>query len=231
MQVSPDSISLRTNCPQRRALCGCPLSLAAMRRSGVVVLFFAASLAASTLSASTIVISGSGEFNNTTGVSAFTAPNGTWAFSFDVNTYPSVSNVSPDNYFDAAFSDFTYDLNGSPVAITPVDIRFFSTPQDGGFNICFTVACSDFNSPTDGLEFLGSQLYQGSTSAPQMITGNFTSSYFDAFANGMEYNQSNHQSIVATAATVATPEPSQVLPMAAGLAILALARKLRCSRT
>ena len=185
------------------------------------VLLAAACLTISTLSASTIEISANGRFSNTTAVSSFSGPDETWAFAFDVDTTPAVSNVNPGNYFDAAFSDFRYFLDGSPVAITPVDIRFFSLIQYGGFNICFTQACYFFNSPTDGFEIEGLQMYIGSTSAPTMITGEFTSASFDVFVNGEDDIQSNHHDI--SAETI--PEPLTLLSVSAGVLVVTLVRR------
>jgi len=143
-----------------------PNKLRVLRALSMAVL-----LSAAGLSASTITISASGEFVAGTATSAFSAPDETWAFSFVVDSMPAVSNVDPGNYFDVDFSAFTYLLNGSPVAITPEDIRFFSSSQFGGFSICFTAACSFFNSPTDGFSILGPQMYTGPESAPTMLTG------------------------------------------------------------
>ena len=129
---------------------GWPLFFFSVRNFRFGVLLIAASL-----SASTITISDSDTFSSTTGSSAFSGPDETYSFSFVVNTTPGVSNVDPGNYFDVDFSDFTYTLDGSPVTITPVDIRFFNASQLGGFEICFTTACSFFDNPIDGFVFIG----------------------------------------------------------------------------
>jgi hypothetical protein len=173
---------------------------------------------AGSLSASNITIGAGGTFTAATGTSTFSAPDETWSFSFAVDPQPAVSNASPDNYFDVAFTDFNYSLNNSPVTITPVDIRFFSASQFGGFNICFITACSFFDDPANGLEFEGPQMYQGSTSTPTMLVGDFTAAFVDEFADSIEYNQPSHQAIMATA----TPEPSVIWPCVTAF-LLALA--------
>ena len=185
---------------------------------GFAVLLFAASV-----SASTITISASGTFLTGTAASSFSGPDETWSFSFVVDTNPAVSNVNLGNYFDADFSDFTYYLDGSPVAITPVDIRFFSTLQYGGFEICFATPCEFFNSPTDGFDIIGLQMYSGSESAPTMLADSFTSTFLDVYVNSEEYNQPAHQSVL----VVATPEPSSILTLGSGLLLALAGRRLR----
>jgi hypothetical protein len=191
--------------------------------SVMAVLLFAASL-----SASTITISSSGTFSKNTGSSTFSGPNETWAFSFVVASSPAVSNVDLGNYFDVAFSDFSYSLDDSAVAITPVDIRFFSTAQFSGFNICFTTACSFFNSPTDGfdIEGTGTQMYTGHESAPTMSTGTFTANFLDIYVNSDEYKQLPHPTLRAVA-NLATPEPSTIATLSAGLLLALAGRRFR----
>jgi hypothetical protein len=137
-----------------------------------------------------------------------------------VDSTPAVSNVSPDNYFDVAFSDFTYSLDGSPVAITPIDIRFFSASQFGMFEICFTTACSFFDNPANGFVFIGDQMYTGSESAPSMLTGTFTSEYAYAFADTTQIFLKPTQTIQA----VSTPEPSALQISVAGFLLMAAGR-------
>jgi hypothetical protein len=152
-------------------------------------------LFSASLSAATVTISASGTFSSSTANSTFSAPNQTWAFSFLVQSIPSVSNVNTGNYFDVAFSHFSYSLNGSPAAITPVDIRIFSASQHGGFDICFSASCSSLNSPANGFEFKGGQMYTGPESAPTISTGAFTSTLSDAFVNSALYSQPPHQTV------------------------------------
>jgi hypothetical protein len=98
--------------------------------------------------------------------------------------------------FDFAFSDFSYLLNGSLVAITPTFVRFFTASNGGGFGICFngtTVA-----NCTEGLGNVtfGPQLYTGPNSAPTLLPG------------------------------TVVPEPSTLLTLAAGLLALDARRRL-----
>jgi hypothetical protein len=172
--------------------------------------------------ASTILYTDSGTFTASTPSDSFgfSGPSETWAFSFEADTQPTVSNFGMGG-FDFAFSDFSYSLDGSPVSITPTFIRFFSAPNGGGFEVCFngtTVA-----SCTDGLGtliFPGSpQMYTGDTSAPELIPGAFTTAAFGVAVSSNGYTESN-----TTVLATETPEPSMLLPLAAGLLALGVRR-------
>jgi len=203
----------------------CPLFFRSIRNLRFGVLLIAASL-----SASSIVISDTDTFPSTTGNSEFSAPDETYSFSFVVNTTPGVYNVDPGNYFDVDFLDFTYSLNGSPVDITPVDIRFFNTSQLGMFEICFTTACSFFNNPSDGFVFIGQagqQMYTGPESAPTMLTGTFAPNFAYLYIDSNEYFEYFQNPRTPThfivAATNPVPEPSTILTLGAGFLSLLVA--------
>ena len=200
------------------------------KRMGVLCGVHDVPLFAVSLSASSITISASGEFVAGTLTSPFSAPDETWSFSFVVDTNPGVSNVNLGNYFDVDFSDFTYDLDGSPVAITPEDIRFFSTSQYGGFSICFTTACSFFNSPADGFSILGKQMYTQSESAPTMSVGAFTSTYLEVYVDSYEFLQQppGHTTLLAELNPI--PEPSTIPILCAGLLLATVGPRRRQRR-
>jgi hypothetical protein len=193
--------------------CGSPrtLRLLGKFRPGLALL----SLSAVTLSGSTITYSDSGTFLSGTAQSAFSGSNEAWSFSFMVDSQPAVFNVNAGNYFDVAFSDFNYSLNGVPAAMTPVDIRFYSAAQYGGFSICLITGCFALNNPTDGLLFLNSgdgsqsQMYTGPESAPTMLAETWKSNYFFVFVNSNQYFEHAQQTVQA----VATAEPSVTIPM------------------
>ena len=103
--------------------------------------FLAVALLAGSLSAGTITYSGSGKFAPGTATSAYAAPSETWSFSFLVDMKPAVSGAIPGEDFNAAFTDFTYFLNGSPDAISPDYIEYFATAYKGVFGICFDAIC------------------------------------------------------------------------------------------
>ena len=168
--------------------------------------------------ASTIYYSDSGTFSGSTPSSTFSAAGKAWAFTFQVDSNPVVSKVSGamSGNFDVAFSDFSYSLNGSPVVITPTDIRFFGIGALGGFEVCFSpfiilTGCDN------GLGATGAQMYTGPGTAPSMLTGMFTSTEFDVFVGSptTPYIQAN-----STLLASAVPEPSTLLTLAVGLLAL-----------
>jgi len=170
-------------------------------------------------SASPISISGAGTFSASTPSSTFTGPSQPWSFSFLVDSNPVVSNVNSSS-FDPAFSNFSYVLNGSPVAITPGEIKFFDAAVTGMFAICFSSACSQ---TANGLQFAGPQMYSGATSAPTILPGGFTSTIFVAFFGTTLYPQAN----VTVQAVASAPEPMTLSLMGAGLLGLGFLRRYR----
>jgi hypothetical protein len=180
-------------------------------------------LFAASLSAGSIAISANGTFNGSAATSTFSAPNETYSFAFTVATNPAVSSVLAGAYFNAAFSGFTYFLNGSAVAITPADISFFSASDDGGLNICFLAACTGAVSPSDGIVIEGNQMYVGLESAPTMTTGSYTTTALDLHVTGGFSTQPN----TTVQAVSSVPEPSTFLMLGAGLLALAGRRVYR----
>jgi hypothetical protein len=178
-----------------------------MKATLTCCVFFVVSVA----SAGTVSYSDSGTFSASTPSDAFgfSGPSETWAFSFQADTNPVVSDVGMGG-FSFAFSDFNYTLDGSPVAITPTLIRFFSGTNDGGFAICFDGAT--FGTCTEGLATDGPQMYTGTTSAPTLLAGPFLQSGLDAIVGGTTYPEADPTTLVASA----TPEPSTALLMLAG---------------
>jgi hypothetical protein len=148
----------------------------------------------------------SGTFTASTPSTAFSGPSEPWASSFQVDSNP-IPTEFGNGGFDLPFSNFSYSLNGLPVAIAPTFIRFFTASNGGGFGICFngtTVA-----NCTEGLGNVtfGPQLYTGQNSAPTLSTGAFT------------FDQGN---ITVQANTI--PEPSTLVMLATALMGLAWLR-------
>jgi hypothetical protein len=162
--------------------------------------------------AGTISYSDSGTFSASTPSSAFSGPDETWSFAFQADSNPAVSDVGMGG-LDFAFSNFSYSLDGSPVAITPTFVRFFSGTNDGGFAICFdgttNATCSE------GLATDGPQMYTGTTSAPTLVPGTFVQDGLDAIVDSVTFSEPN------TTLQATTPEPSTLLTLAAGLLALA----------
>jgi hypothetical protein len=168
--------------------------------------------------ADTISYSASGTFSGSTASSTFSGPSETWAFSFQADTHPTILEFG-NGGFNFAFSNFSYSLNGSPVAIMPTFIRFFSGGNGGGFAICFNG--TNAQNCTDALGFIfGPQMYTGMTSAPTLLPGPFTSD-LGFVVNSAAFDLGN-----TAVQTTVTPEPSALLTLAAGLLTLGVRRRL-----
>jgi len=142
--------------------------------------------------AGTISYTDSGTFSASTASSAFSGPSEAWSLSFQADTNPAPFDFG-NGGFSFPFSDFSYTLAGSPVTISPSFIRFFSAFNGGGLETCFNGAT--VASCTDGLAtpiFPPSlQMYTGTTSAPTLLTGAFTTDAFAALVNSTFYDEAN----------------------------------------
>jgi len=163
--------------------------------------------------------SNSGTFSASTPSDAFgfSGPSDKWSFSFKADSNPAPLSDVGMGGFDFPFSDFSYSLNGSPVAITPTFIRFFSGTNGGGWEICFNGASNA--TCTEGLATDGPQMYTGTTSAPTLIAGAFTSTGVGASvgSTGFPFSQPNN-----TMQAAAVPEPSTALLTLTALGLLVL---------
>ena len=172
---------------------------------------------AANASAASILISANGTFTASTASTAFSGPSQPFAFSYVVDSNPVVSNVNAGQGFNAAFSNFTYSLNGANVAIAPLAIRFFNGATTGMFAICFVAACGPASS---GLQFAGPQMYSGAESAPTILTGAFTSTTFVSYVGTALSSQTN-----VTVQAAAIPEPATVSLVATALLGIGLLRR------
>jgi hypothetical protein len=165
-----------------------------------------------------ISYSGGGTFSASTASSAFSGPGETWGFSFQADSNPTVLEFG-NGGFNFAFSNFSYFLSDSPVAIMPTFIRFFSPGNGGGFEICFngtTVAnCTD----GFGNVSFSSPMYSGTTSAPTLLPGTF------AMDLGVAVNSIGYDLGSTTVQATAVPEPSS-LPMFATVLVALCGRRL-----
>lgn len=187
--------------------------------------------------AGTISYSDSGTFSASTASSEFSGPSETWAFSFQADTNPAPLSDITGGGFSLTFSNFSYFLGGSPVAITPVFIRFFSDANGGGFGICFnngtnaspggrtslpggpnstcTEELAAFGTDPIGAPGGAGSMYTGTTSAPTLISGSFTSGQF-----GVAVGSTGYQQPTTIVQATAVPEPSTLLTLAVGLLAL-----------
>ena len=218
LMPSTTSFNLRRKCFGGTAWAYNKISMRTMINR-LLLVFVLCSMAAQ---AATISYSGSGTFSAATPTTPFSGPSEPWAFSFQADSNPAVSDVTTGT-FDFAFSNFSYSLNNSPVAITPIFIRFGSSPN-GGWLMSFNGTTTN---PLAGLSTLGAgpQMFAGTTSAPTLIPGAFTSTEFDVFLNRTSlFTQPN---TTVNAVAVATPEPSTWLTLAVGLVVLGGRRVFR----
>jgi hypothetical protein len=164
--------------------------------------------------AGTILYSDSGTFSGSTPSTEFSGPTENWAFSFEADSNPTVLSFG-NGGFDFAFSNFSYALNGAPVAITPTAIRFFTAANGGGFFICFGALPCGMGSFPNGLGtgFGAPQLYSGPNSAPTLLPGSYTLP-FGVKVNSVSYDQPD---TTLEAVSVAAPEPATLWIVAVGL--------------
>jgi PEP-CTERM motif len=171
-----------------------------------------------------IAYSEGGTFAASTPSSLYSAPGETWAFSFLANSNPVVISYG-NGGFDFAFSHFSYWLNGSPVAITPSAIRFFTAANGGGYFICLgPLPCGNGVFPNGlGTGGFTPQLYSGPNSAPTLLTGTFNFAYGVGVVVNSVGADAGSYSMVASP----VPEPSTFISLSAGLLALGGSRRHR----
>lgn len=197
-----------------------------MRRAFLLLIAFLL-LSAGGLSANTLLVTASGTFSSTTPTSTFSAPGESWSFSFEVDSMPVVLSSEYDLEFSPSFTDFTYTLDGSAVAITPANIQFYSADDGGLLNVCFAPACPSSSNPTNGFELEGAQAYSGLVTSPTINTGVYPTITLLAFVGG-EMNFYTMDNSIVTIASV--PEPGTLsFVIVLGMGILACtAMRRRC---
>jgi hypothetical protein len=148
------------------------------------------------------------------GISEFGA---SWSMSFEMETEPEPTS-SDEFWFFTPFSDFSYILGGTLVAVPVSDISFYDSDSGGLFRVIFGDA--------GFIDLLGAQAFTGPASDPVMrmdvyeVTGG---------GAGLDPDSSvlTHNFETGGEATV-TPEPSTFAIGGAALALVALLR--RCGR-
>jgi hypothetical protein len=167
--------------------------------------------------AGTISYTDSGTFSPSTPTTTYSGPGKMWAFSFQVDSTPAVSDFQSGIIFSPVFSNFSYTLDGSPIVVTPTSLSFVNAAFGGGFSFCFIATpfpCTELSLP-------GTQMYTGPESAPTMLTGGFTLN--TTFAVGtLLYTQPD-----TTVQATALPEPSTLLTLAAGLLAVGVQHRRR----
>lgn len=168
-------------------------------------------LATTGAGASTLVVSSTGTFSASTPTSSTSAPNGSYALSFDISSTPSVSGVSAGNSFDVAYSNFSYTVNGVASTAPVGSITFYNGAISGLLSVCFTAACPGNGIPADGLVFEGAQAYSGSESDPTILPNVYSPSLEGIVVNGNPILLSSDGPLTITATGTpasVTPEPA-----------------------
>jgi len=125
------------------------------------------------LSADTLTVSVSGLFGAGVTADQLAAPGGLWALSFEVDSDPAAANTDMFG-FDAPFSDFSYLLDGSPVAVTPESIRFFTSDDGGLFTVYFGPETGFYDGmPIPEFIFSGDPAFSGTTDSPTILPGSY----------------------------------------------------------
>jgi len=185
-------------------------------------------------SADSVTVSVSGQFGSGVTADTMAAPGASWSLSFDIDIHPVAAN--PDIVgFDAPPSNFVYTVGGSPVAVSPDEIRFYTTAGGGLFTLFFGPETGFFNGmPIPEFTFSGNQAFSGTTTNPTILAGSYPLSdvlYSDSL-NYDDQGASGAVTFAASSTTTSAPEPSTLrlsVLIAAALSV-ALLRTLRRSR-
>jgi RHS repeat-associated protein len=187
----------------------------------------ALSLSTAPASANVFMVSAAGQFGSGVIADQLAAPNASWGVTFAVNSDPAAANTDAFG-FDAPFSDFSYRLNGSALAVAPESIRFFTSDDRGLFTVFFGPETGFFDGmPIAEFGFSGDQLFSGTTASPTIIPGSYPVS--DAlYSDAINFDDEGASGTVTIAAPQSTvPEPSTLWLILTGAALTFFARVRR----
>ena len=144
---------------------------------------------------------------------SYTSAGNTFTWTLPTNpVIPPADDFSPTNF---TIPNLSFSENGVPMVGT---FDFFSHDSGGGFDL--------FGGGVDLLiNAFGDQVYSGPESAPTMLTGGFGT--FQDFGSDPTGSTSNPGTLEATSASASVPEPSTLLFLAIGLAIVPLVRSAK----
>jgi len=162
-------------------------------------------------SAEPLLVTASGQFSSVDFPGALVTPNGVFSLSFAVGSNPTpLAGTVTSLSFDVPVTDFAYELNNTPVAVTPSEITFYTLADGGLFNITFGSGLSAAE-----LGFQGDQAFSGTTAAPTFAFGDYAVSSW-TYSDPVNFDSGSGTVSI-------SPEPSTVLLISGGL--LALVRR------
>lgn len=180
-----------------------------------IVVFIAVLVGTRLAGASSIYFTGTGTWDQATPTTAYSAAGATWQFSFYL---PNVIASNPTTQV----TDFSYSLNGTPIATSlPGGIFFFPVSNGGGFDLYPTIDnTSDVN--------VISVLFPYDVGSDLTITSG-------VFQAGMELNDGlTPGSGTGTVTIAATPEPPSIILLGTALllgGVLTYERSISKART
>jgi hypothetical protein len=155
----------------------------------------------------TFLVTGSGTWASDAPTTALSAPDATWSFSYDettpLNAFPSGPIGNPTN--------FSYELNGTPVAEPLAGVEYFATVDFGLLSLSF--------SGGDHLQLYGVQVYDASLS---LIPG-----VYDAVIDANQTLSSPFGEGTGTVTISSVPEPASIALVGLGLGLVALSAARR----
>lgn len=157
-----------------------------------------------TCSASQLYITATGTFGATDTADAFVTPGDLFSLQFVVPGSPTITaSNSTTVSFDVPVSDFSYALNGAPVAVPqPTEITFYTAADGGGFEVAF--------GPSTEFLFSSAQIFSGTTAAPTFSASTFSNPTF------LFLDNNNVDTNPAAVTLASTPEPSSILLLLCG---------------
>jgi hypothetical protein len=199
-----------------------------------ILLILGAGLGSAVMAQSDAQFTVSGTYSSNTQVTALSAPGQNFTLNFELPVDPTslMQSYDPGDDFYLNPINATYTYGGSTNTLNGVLLSFYATnagSQNGGF---FVDYCGSDPTCVTGNDYQwtvgGPQQYTGSESNPILTPSNFSYSgqLFDIYDNTNEMCYSSISGSVGSN-VVATPEPSALVLLLAGLAGIALFVKVR----